>query len=123
MIERGHRHEMTPVRAENFENGTIVIHMRCNSQPATASNPTPCALEEERHYVGEQLTKIRYRLHGVWFHPFDLIRTMPLEVQECSVCGGDDLIEPCEKCGGIGVEALDGGGIKRPDLHVAKTSL
>jgi hypothetical protein len=120
VIERGHEHKMVPIDKVDRESGTRVIRLQCQAQPPTAANPTPCRMEEERVYRGEKLERIRIRIHGVWFHPFDLLRSLPLSVQECSVCGGEDWIEPCENCGGLGVEALGGGPLAAPDLHVAR---
>lgn len=121
MIERDHQHVMTPTNVFDREDGRRVIHMRCNSQPATPQNPTPCNLEEERVYHGERLERLRYRINLVWFAYFDLVRSLPNDVRECEHCHGDDWIIPCKNCHGLGIESPNGGPITAPDLHVARS--
>lgn len=118
MIPLGHRHVLYPVSATPRDNGTLVVHSRCNADPPTPQNPDQrCLLEEERVFRGETPVSVRYRLAGVWFSPLDLLRLLPLDLEQCPDCEGERMLMPCERCGGLGVTE-DGGMLTLPNLHV-----
>ena len=117
MIERGHEHRMEPTGVFEPGDGTTVIEYRCVSQPATVQNPTPCRMQERRVYRGDQLVELKIRLHNAWFHPFDLLRSMPLTARECSACGGEDHLGVCANCHGLGIEAAFPGALDRPKTY------
>lgn len=112
VITLGHEHVMRPVSRIPEPDGSYTIHSVCGGgrayahlQPAPGVKPWHgCGLEQDVKFGLEgEAVGIRYRFAGVWFGPLDLIRLLPLDVQECPDCRGEQPLGPCERCGLLGV--------------------
>lgn len=119
VIEHGHEHLFVPYSKYDTPDGGILVKGRCKALPSTYANPMPlCNLEIEWAFYGDVCAGIQFRFNGIRIDALDLIRLHPLPIRECSVCDGEPMVEPCAACGGIGIEAADGGKIAKPNLQV-----
>ena len=78
-----------------------------------------CGLEERKVFDGIRPIGMRYRYGGLWFEPLDLLRLLPLPVQECPTCHGEPTLERCATCEGMGVvDSEELAVIEEPGLDI-----
>jgi hypothetical protein len=120
MIEYCHKHLLRPMRIDDRDDGTRVIHSKCFGSPFHEDPTQMCLLEEERtfrHGDGVPI-RIRYRFAGIWFAATDLLRLLPIPVEMCSTCDGNDdtTLGTCPNCAGLGVCEPNGRPIRQPQI-------
>ncbi len=108
MIERGHVHYLQPRARHERPDGAVEVYSGCI-----------CGLEERKVFDGDRPIGIRFRYGGLWFEPLDLLRLLPLPVQECPICLGEPTLERCPGCEGMGVvDSEELVAIEQPGLNV-----
>jgi hypothetical protein len=119
VIPRGHVHRLVPVSVYDRPDRSTVIQSRCQAvMPTGAAPDLVCSLEEERVFHGQTPLSIRYRFGGQWFAAIDLLRLLPISVQECPECHGEPTLLPCTRCSAVGLVENDGSQLRLPDLKV-----
>ncbi len=97
LIPKAHEHLWRPVDVYVREDGIQQTTSRC-------SDYEDCGMEEKRYEQDGKLVGVLYRLRGVWIHPLDLYRVLPLPVEPCPDCeGAPGPLTLCQTCGNVGV--------------------
>lgn len=103
-IEHGHEHLLIVWDDLLRPDGKRAVWAKC-----------VCGLEERRWFEGDpqRIYKVEVRVGGIWMDPLDLLRTVPIRLDECENCHGDpDPLKPtCPVCHGVGV-LEDGAEVK-----------
>lgn len=109
VLERGHIHYFQPVARTPLVNGGEELVRQC-----------VCGLEERRTYLpnDEHPYNFQFRFNGMWIVPLDLVRMLPVGVEECDDCKGEQSpLGICGRCGGLGVTE-NGERLGKPQLIV-----
>lgn len=110
VIPRGHEHYFQPVARSPLADGGVEILRAC-----------VCGLEERRTFRPEHDTpyEVTFRYAGLWLTPLDLLRLLPVGVEECPDCGGDRSLVDCATCVNLGI-VENGEPLRMPELLVRR---
>ena len=132
MIPRDHRHTFRPVNVFDRPDGTREYHLICQNittgtrtdqQGAIVDVVPGCGIEQalafQKDDAGQwRCVGVRFRVGGLWLAALDLVRLLPVPVEECPDCHGDPVVYGlCPRCVGSGVVQPGGAPIEPPAIR------
>ena len=134
MIPRFHQHQFRPVNVFDRPDGTREYHLICqdvttstraDGQGVAVDVEPGCGIEESLAFRQDdegqwRCVGVRFRIGGLWMHPLDLLRLLPMPVEECPDCRGEPSLlatQLCPRCVGSGVVRPGGAPIEPPAIR------